>query len=187
MVTHQSNPHPAKTRACRQTSVTHRGRCGFSIRQDHGKKGEVYGFDGGKKVKGRKRHIIVDSLGQMLKVIVTEANGSDRVGAAYGLLEWRDQYPEMVENVHTVLADAGYRGDRFRLWVWSLVQAAVEIRENLKGEFEVVAKRWVVERTFGWLNFYRRLSKDYELLPEVSESAIYAVMVHLTLRYLAPA
>jgi len=147
----------------------------------------VYGFDGGKKVKGRKRHVIVDSLGQIMKVLVTEANGSERVGAAYGLMEWVEQYPEVVERLHTVLADAGYRGDRFRLWVWLLVQATVEIRENLKQEFEVVAKRWVVERTFGWLNGYRRLSKDYELLPEVSESAIYAVMIHLTLRALAPA
>jgi len=109
----------------------------------------VYGFDGGKKVKGRKRHVIVDSLGQIMKVLVTEANGSERVGAAYGLMEWVEQYPEVVERLHTVLADAGYRGDRFRLWVWLLVQATVEIRENLKQEFEVVAKRWVVERTFG--------------------------------------
>ena len=147
----------------------------------------MYGFDGGKKVKGRKRHVIVDSLGQIMKVLVTEANGSERVGAAYGLMEWTEQCPEIVERLKTVLADAGYRGDRFRLWVWSLVQATVEIRENLKQEFEVVAKRWVVERTFGWLNGYRRLSKDYELLPEVSESAIYAVMIHLTLRALVPA
>ncbi len=121
-----------------------------------------------------------------MKVIVTEANGQERVGAAYGLMAWREQYPEIVERLHTVLADAGYRGDKFRLCVWLLMQAGVEIRENLKKEFEVVAKRWVVERTFAWFNLYHRLSKDYELLPEVSESGIYAVMIHLMLRSLAP-
>lgn len=138
-------------------------------------------------MKGRKRHLIVDSLGQVMKVVVTEANGGERVGAIYGLMAWREQYPEIVAKLQTVLADAGYRGDKFRLCVWLLVQAGVEIRENLKREFEVIAKRWVVERTFGWLNLYRALSKDYDLLPEVSESAIYAVMIHLTLRRLAPA
>jgi putative transposase len=138
-------------------------------------------------VKGRKRHLMVDSLGQVMKVIVTEANGGERVGAAYGLMELRLQYPELTERLTMVLADAGYRGDKFRLAVWLLFQAGVEIRENLKREFAVVAKRWVVERTFAWFNLYRRLSKDYELLPEVSESAVYATMIHLMLRRLAPA
>jgi putative transposase len=146
----------------------------------------VYGFDGGKRVKGRKRHLVVDSLGLILKVIVTEANAGERVGAAYALMELRESWEGLAEQVQTVFADAGYRGDKFGLVVWLLLQAKVEILQNLSQTFEVVPKRWVVERTFGWLNGYRRLSKDYEKLVEVSESAIYAVMTRIMLRRLAP-
>lgn len=138
MGTYQSRTLPTTKTASWETSFAFSSSCRFSIRQDDGKKrmrprvaerrkgtrtkqGDVYGFDGGKKVKGRKRHLIVDSLGQIMKVIVTEANGGERVGAAYGLMEWREQYPEIVERLKTVLADAGYRGDKFRLCVWLLV------------------------------------------------------------------
>ncbi|GAB4213867.1 MAG: hypothetical protein OHK0012_10800 [Synechococcales cyanobacterium] len=104
----------------------------------------------------------------------------------FGLMQWAEQCPEGVERLTTVLADAGYRGETFHHWVWGMVGAKVEILANQTREFQLVAKRWVVERTFACFNLYRRLSKDYELLPEVSQSVIYAVMIHLTLRPLAP-
>lgn len=74
--------------------------------------------------------------------------------------------------------------DHFALAVWLMIQASVEVIQRQGAGFEVLPKRWVVERTFGWLNWYRRLSKDYERLPEMSEAAIYAVMTRLMLRRL---
>lgn len=144
----------------------------------------MYGFDGGKNVKGRRRQIWVDSLGLVLKVIVAEANGGERVLAAYALMELLEENPETLEKVELLWVDAGYSGDNFALSVWLLIQARVEVIKRSQKEFKVLPKRWIVERTFGWLNSYRRLSKDYEKLPEVSEAAIYAVMSRIMLRRL---
>jgi transposase len=123
----------------RQRCLSCSGSSRFPIRQNDGKKGEVYGFDGGKKVKGRKRHIIVDCLGQVMKVLVTEANGSEGVGAMYGLMEWTERYPAALGRLNTVLADAGDRGEKFSRWVCSLVGAKVEIVANQTREFAVIA------------------------------------------------
>ncbi|WP_409197225.1 IS5 family transposase [Chroococcidiopsis cubana] len=150
-----------------------------------GKKGEVYGFDGNKRVKGRKRLILVDSLGLLLKVVVTEANAGERVIAAYALMSLLEERLEVLQRVKVLWVDAGYDGDCFALAVWLMIQARVEVIHRSKPEFEVLPKRWVVERTFGWLNWYRRLSKDYERLPEMSEAAIYAVMTRIMLRRLS--
>ena len=144
----------------------------------------MYGFDGGKGVKGRKRQIIVDSLGLLLKVIVAEANGGERVLAAYALMELVEEYPEVLEKVEVLWVDAGYSGDKFGLVVWLMLQARVEVMKRLTEQFEILPKRWVVERTFGWLNWFRRLSKDYEKLPEMSEGAICAAMTRIMLRCL---
>ncbi|WP_104899290.1 IS5 family transposase [Nostoc sp. 'Peltigera membranacea cyanobiont' N6] len=149
-----------------------------------GKKGDVYGFDGGKKVKGRKRQTLVDSLGLLLKVVVSEANAPERVLAAYALMELLEERPELLEKVEVLWVDSGYDGDKFALCVWLMIQAHVEVMRRTEQEFQVLPKRWVVERTFGWLNQYRRLSKDYERLPEMSEAAIYAVMTRIMLRRL---
>lgn len=145
----------------------------------------MYGFDGGKKVKGRKRQTLVDSLGLLLKVVVSEANAGERVLAAYALMELLEKYPEILEQVEVMWVDAGYDGDKFALAVWLMIQARVEVMHRTETKFEVLPKRWVVERTFGWFNQYRRLSKDYERLPEMSEAAIYAVMTRIMLRRLA--
>jgi putative transposase len=144
----------------------------------------VYGFDGGKLVKGRKRQTIVDSLGLLLKVVVSEANAPERVLAAYALMELLEEHPEVLEKVEVMWVDSGYNGDKFALAVWLMIQAHVEVMQRTKKEFEVLPKRWVVERTFGWFNQYHRLSKDYERLPEMSEAAIYAVMTRVMLRRL---
>jgi putative transposase len=126
----------------------------------------VYGFDGGKKVKGRKRQTLVDSLGLLLKVVVSQANAPERVLAAYALMELLEKYPEILEQVEVMWVDAGYNGDKFAPAVWLMIQARVEVMHRTETKFEVLPKRWVVERTFGWFNQYRRLSKDYERLPE---------------------
>lgn len=145
----------------------------------------MYGFDGGKRVKGRKRQTLVDSLGLVLKVVVSEANAPERVLAAYALMELLEERPDLLEQVEVIWVDAGYDGDKFGLAVWLMIQARVEVMHRTQSKFEVLPKRWVVERTFGWFNQYRRLSKDYERLPEMSEAAIYAVMTRIMLRRLA--
>ncbi len=144
----------------------------------------MYGFDGCKKVKGRKRQTLVDSLGLLLKVVVSEANAPERVLAAYALMELLEERPELLEKVQVMWVDSGYDGDKFALSVWLMIQAHVEVIRRTEQEFRILPKRWVVERTFGWLNQYHRLSKDYEHLPEMSEAAIYAVMTRIMLRRL---
>lgn len=144
----------------------------------------MYGFDGGKLVKGRKRQIIVDSLGLLLKVVVSEGNAGERVLAAYALMELLEERPELLALVEVLWVDRGYNGDKFALAVWLMFQASVEVIGRTHKKFEVLPKRWVVERTFAWFNQYHRLSKDYERLPEMSEASIYAVMTRIMLRRL---
>ena len=139
------------------------------------KKGEVYGFDGGKKVKGRKRHILVDTLGLLLEVIVTEANGSERINGLALLVESE----ENLERLELIWVDQGYQGTRFETGVEHLSSAKVEVMRREGKGFQLLARRWVVERTFAWLMPKRRLVVDYEKLPETSESLIYIAMVHL--------
>ncbi|AMA08724.1 transposase (plasmid) [Picosynechococcus sp. PCC 73109] len=152
--------------------------------QDNRKKGDVYGFDGGKQVKGRRRNLLVDSLGLLYKVMVSEGNSSERTFALAAVMELREQQQQMLKRLRLMWVDAGYRGGRFALSLWLMVQAKVEVISRNSKEFMVLPKRWIVERTFGWLNYYRRLSKDYEQLSEVSEAGIYASMSRLMLRRL---
>lgn len=144
----------------------------------------MYGFDSCKKVKGRKRQTLVNSLGLLLKVVVSEANAPERILAAYALMELLEERPELLEKVQVMWVDSGYDGDKFALSVWLMIQAHVEVIRRTEQKFQVLPKRWVVERTFGWFNQYHRLSKDYERLPEMSEAAIYAVMTRIMLRRL---
>lgn len=143
--------------------------------------GEVYGFDGGKLVKGRKRHVVVDTQGLLLGVVVTEANTQDRVGAAAVIMEDSCDSGKL----KLIWVDQGYSGERFAQAIALICGAEVEVVKRTEPGFEVLPRRWVVERTFGWLGRYRRLSKDYELLPEVSEAMIYGAMVRLMLNRLA--
>ncbi len=142
----------------------------------------MYSFDSGKLIKGRKGQTIVDSLGLLLKVIVSQGNAGERVLAAYALMELAEERPELLEKVEVMWVDSGYDGDKFGLAVWLMIQAQVEVMHRKEKQFEVLPKRWVVERTFAWFNQYRRLSKDYEYLPKMSEAAIYAVMTRIMLR-----
>ena len=116
-------------------------------------------------------------------VLVTEGNGSERLGALVVL----DEAKEKLRKLKKLWVDAGYSGEKFERSVRSLCGEQVEvevIRRRSKG-FEVLPKRWIVERTFGWSNRFRRLSKDYELHSETSEGMIYSILLKVMLRRLA--
>ena len=148
--------------------------------------GGEHGFDGAKKVNGRKRHILVDTMGNLLKVLSHAANIGERAGAQQLLL----QVPQRLwERLEKILADGGYEGRDFQGWVEQTVDVELEIAlrpTNAKG-FVLVPIRWVVERTFAWLGRYRRLSKDYERLTENSESMLYLASISRLLNRLVPA
>ncbi|WP_411268036.1 transposase [Nostoc sp. PA-18-2419] len=131
----------------RVSKARRRHRRRHSVGKNDPKKGDVYGFDGGKLVKGRKRQTIVDSLGLLLKVIVSEGNAPERLLAAYALMELVEERPELLEKVEVLWVDSGYDGDKFALAVWLMIQAHVEVMRRAGKEFEVLPKRWVVERT----------------------------------------
>jgi len=142
----------------------------------------VRGYDAGKKVKGRKRHILVDTLGLLLMAVVHTANIQDRDGAKLVL----EKAKLFFSRLQLIWADGGYAGKLID-WVKCTCNWVLEIVKrdpNAKG-FHILPHRWVVERTFGWLDRYRRLSKDYEVLTETSEAMIYAAMSHLMVRRLA--
>ncbi len=147
-------------------------------------KGGVKGFDGGKLVKGRKRQILVDTMGNLLKVVCLAANIAEAKGARL-LLERLPIY--LWKRLKRIWADGGYRGD---LADWLHDQHAVildiVLRSDNQKRFEVIPWRWVVERTFAWLGRYRRLSKDCEQSCESSEGMLYLASIHRLLRRLAP-
>ena len=133
-------------------------------------------------MNGRKRHIVVDTLGLLLAVLVHAADIQDRDGARTLLRPLRDR----LRRLRLIWADASYAGQLVdwtsRVCHWTL--EIVRRREQAKG-FEVLPRRWVVERTFAWLGRYRRLSKDYEQSPQSSESMILLAMINLMSRRLA--
>ncbi len=139
------------------------------------------GFDGGKKVKGRKRHVVVDTLGLVWAVVVHSAGINDSRHAPRVL----SRLVGLVPRMRKVIADAGYQGTPGGLvwrvfgWLWEIVERDPET----KG-FVVLKKRWIVERTFGWFEGQRRLSKDYETLPASSEAMIELSMIRLMLNRL---
>lgn len=137
-------------------------------------------------MKGRKRHIVVDVLGLVLGCYVTAANTAD-VKAAPAVLVW---VLERFERIVKVLADQGYRGDlgalieQFFATEQRCVQVELSQRSTEVKGFQVEPKRWIVERTWTWLDNARILTRDYERLPENHEGMIYVVMIRLMLRRL---
>ncbi|WKZ45894.1 MAG: IS5 family transposase [Anaerolineales bacterium] len=147
--------------------------------------GEQRGFDGGKLVSGRKRNLLVDTLGLVVLAKVTAANVQD-VHAGKQLFSAVAQRPELLTRLEKIVADGGYRGTLID-WVQQNLHVVLEIvlkLGNQKG-FQVLPKRWVVERTFAWITRNRRLARDYERLAESSEAFIYVAMIRLGLRRLA--
>jgi putative transposase len=144
--------------------------------------GGVRGYDGHKKVKGRKRHILVDTLGNLLEVVVLAASSLDRDGASALLSKVERQ---IALRLLKVWVDSAYQGDletRFHEQ-WG-IQLEVVVRLAEQKGFAVQPRRWVVERTFAWLGKYRRLSKDYERCTASSEGMIYIASIHTMLKRL---
>lgn len=139
------------------------------------------GYDAGKKIKGRKRHILVDTMGLLLLVVVHGANVQDRDGARLLLDKAKGLFPRL----RRIWADGGYAGKLIG-WVQATCGWVLEIikRTDVVKGFKLLPRRWVVERTFGWMGRYRRLSKDYERLPESSEAMVYWTMTRLMVRRL---
>lgn len=143
--------------------------------------GGACGYDAGKKIKGRKRHILVDTMGLVLMVVVHVANIQDRDGARLLLAKAKGLFPRL----QRIWADGGYAGKLIG-WVQETCGWVLEIikRNDVVKGFKLLPRRWVVERTFGWLGRYRRLSKDYERLPESSEAMVYWAMTRVMVRRL---
>ncbi len=121
-------------------------------------------------------------MGLVLAVVVLAANFSDDFGAKAVLRRIR-----FTPRWQWLVCDGGYDKPPLIHWCETVLGVMVRITHRLVGQgFQVIPQRWVVERTFGWLNRSRRLSKDYEALPEVSENLIYVAMIHLMLRRLHP-
>jgi len=142
------------------------------------------GYDAGKKVKGTKRHLLVDTLGLLLCVLVHPANIQDRDGAKLLLTKAQGMFPKL----RLIWADGGYAG-KLIAWVLELcgwVLTIVKRSDKVKG-WVLLPRRWVVERTFGWLSQCRALARDYEFHAETSEALIQLAMIHLMLRRLAKA
>lgn len=131
---------------------------------------------GGKKVKGRKRHIGVDFEGRSLWVDVTAANVHDTNAGVYLL----DGLKIKHHSIQRFCAVGGYQGDA-RWYSKILLKTPVEIPKKAKYGFAVLPKRWIVERTFAWLSNFRRLSKDYEINPRYSENMVRLSMLRLIL------
>ena len=146
--------------------------------------GGVRGFDSGKRVKGRKRHILVDTLGLLLAVVVTSAALSDPAGARLLLSHLRGA----CKKLRRIWVDGAYRG---HLLEWVLLHCKFVLQPILRSAtqkgFVVLPRRWVVERTFAWITQCRRLSLDYERLTASSEAMIYIAMTRLMVRRLAAA
>jgi putative transposase len=149
-------------------------------------------------VSGRKRHLLVDTGGLVLKAVVHAANVTDRQGGQQ-LLEAMGDLGQTFPRLRHVWVDSAYQGS-FTDWVEQTLHWTVEVVKRpsrwrwvpadqeppeVPGGFQVVRRRWVVERTFGWLGRWRRTSKDYEYLPATSEGVIYLAMIRVMLRRLA--
>lgn len=134
-------------------------------------------------MNGRKRHLVVDTLGLILAVVVHAANVQDRDGAQLVLRKLRGLYPRLKR----IWADGGYAGKlvdwtkRMGGWILEIVKRS----DDVVG-FAVLPKRWIVDRTFGWLGRYRRMSKDYEMLTASSEAMILIAMINVMVHRLAP-
>jgi putative transposase len=148
--------------------------------------GGVRGYDGGKKIRGVKRHIIVDTLGLLLVVAVTPASADDGTAAAEALGRLTAEHRSRLAKLW---ADQEYRNHALEAWLEEAEAGyVIEVVERPAGSkgFVLRHRRWVVERTFGWLGRYRRTSRDYERTTGSSEAVIQVCSIHRMLRLLSP-
>jgi len=139
--------------------------------------GEDRGFDGGKKTKGRKRHILVDTMGLVMAVFVSAANISDQAGANALFERISGKFPRL----ERIFADGTYRGEKWHQWVAKTFGWIIDVllrNEQVKA-FVPEPIRWKVERTIGWFEYARRLSKSYEYLPESEEAMVMIAHIRL--------
>lgn len=143
------------------------------------------GYDGNKKIKGRKRHILVDTLGLIIAVVVTAANVDDRQGF---LALINGYFADGVKRLRKIWVDGGYRAAWLAAWVRGVKRThkvEMEVTDHEGKGFQVIPFRWAVERTFAWLLNDRRHSRDYERLTATSEAMIQISMIHLLVKRLA--
>jgi len=140
------------------------------------------GFDSGKKINGRKRHVAVDVEGFLLAVVVTAASVGDRMGAKLLVITLLNTCTRL----KLIWADSGYDGKPLAEWVHAVARITLEVIKRTELHvFKVVPRRWVVERSFGWLLRYRRLVRDYERRPAHHEAMVYWATVMIMTRRLA--
>ncbi|NDV47255.1 IS5 family transposase [Paludibacter sp. 221] len=138
------------------------------------------GYDAGKKIKGRKRHIVTDTLGCLLLVLVHGAGVQDRNGIKQVLPVLKYKFRSSIK---AIIADNGYSGQPIIDWVkqqlsWSLMI----IKRTEESKFKVLPKRWIVERTLAWISYSRRMSRDYEKLTETSQTMTQLAMIRIFIK-----
>jgi transposase len=138
------------------------------------------GWDNAKKVNGRKRHIAVDTSGLLLAVVITAANVQDRQGARPLLWNLHRARPK----VRLIWADAGYATSKLTAWAAAMKITLQVVAKRDRHVFEILPRRWVVERTFAWISKHRRTVRDYEYLPASHEAMITWAMIALMTRRL---
>ena len=144
--------------------------------------GKTTGYDAGKKIKGRKRHLLVDTSGLLRQVVVTAADVDDREGLKQMLTRLG---AAGMARLRKLWADGGYQGEAIRTWVAKQKKTHkidLEVVAKQGDGFTVVKRRWVVERTFAWLMNFRRHARDYEVLTQHSEALIQIAMIHVLLK-----
>ena len=144
--------------------------------------GHTIGYDAGKKIKGRKRHLLVDTSGLLRQGVVTATDVDDRDGLKQVLTRLGTAG---AARLRKLWADGGYQGEAIRTWVAKQKKTHkidLEVVAKQGNGFEVVPRRWVVERTFAWLMNFRRHTRDYEVLTHHSEALIQIAMIHLLLK-----
>lgn len=166
-----------RTQAARVVWIRNRSRM-WAVNRKRGAR------DAGKKITGRKRHLLVDTIGLPIAVKVTAASESDQAGARKLFAEAKDK----LENILKIWVDGTYRGEEWHKEVKETYGIQLEVKQNEPGVkgFVAVAKRLVVERTFGWLVQSRRLVREYEKLAESTEAMIHLTMIRILVRRLAP-
>lgn len=160
-----------------------------SVRTDSISSQQDCGIDAGKKTKGRKRHIVVDTMGLIIAVVVHAGNIQDRDGARLVLQKMFDNR-SIIARMKVILADGGYRGPKLSTWFSETFKSVkwilkIVLRPEEVSGFQVIPKRWIVERTFAWLNNFRRLSKDYERQITTSQTFIQIAMIKIMAHRLA--
>jgi putative transposase len=142
------------------------------------------GYDKAENVTGRKRHLLVDTSGLLMAVVVTPASVQERDGA----IQLFQRLTGACKMLRRIWVDGGYRGPVLADWVAQHCRFVLQcvLRPADHKGFAVLPRRWVVERTFAWLNHHRRLSKDYEVLTHTSEAFVHIAMIRIMIRRLAP-